>query len=267
MNPAQRPLTESDLLPQGPLRRLGRRVFVRDTVDSTNALLLREAPRAGDGALAWAEVQTAGRGRLGRRWEAPRGSSILLSALLLEPPDSPLLAWAALLGAVAACEAVEATTDCTPSVRWPNDIVLEGRKLGGILAESCPLGDRSALVIGVGLNCLQQPGHFPPALIHTATSLECATIQPVQRAAVAAALVAHLDAWLLRAGREPGRGSDLRAAWRARCADLGTRLTLEQNGRRFTGTLLDISSHADLILQLDQGGRRHFDAATTTRHG
>lgn len=261
MPPAHRPLTESDLLSGAALRRLGRQVYIHETIDSTNAFLLRTAATAGDGAFAWTESQTAGRGRLGRQWEAPRGSSILLSVLLFEPPDSPLLAWAALLGAVAACEAIEAVTDCTPSVRWPNDLVLDGRKLGGILAESCMTGDQWALVIGVGINCLQHRGHFTGPLAKTAISLDSATSHSVDRPAVAAALVARLDAWLTRGEQ----WADLHTAWHARCADVGTRVTLEQDGRRFTGTVLDVSRKADLIVQLDQGGRRHFDAATTTR--
>lgn len=265
MPSAHRPLTESDLLSGAALHRLGRQVYIHETIDSTNAFLLREAASAGDGALAWTESQTAGRGRLGRRWEAPRGSSILLSVLLLEPPDSSLLARAALLGAVAACEAIETVTDCTPSVRWPNDLVLDGRKLGGILAESGSTGHQWALVIGIGINCLQHRGHFSGPLAETATSLECMTSHPVERPTVAAALVARLDAWLVRRGETPQDWAELHAVWQARCADIGTRVTLEQDGRRFTGTVLDISPQADLIVQLDHGGRRHFDAATTTR--
>jgi BirA family biotin operon repressor/biotin-[acetyl-CoA-carboxylase] ligase len=122
-------LTSADLLSQGPLRRLGRRVFLHDTLDSTNRFLLDHAADAGDGAVACAESQSAGRGRLGRRWEAPRGSSVLLSVLLHEPADTPLLSQGALLASVAACEAVAAATDCSTGRALANDVVLNGRKL------------------------------------------------------------------------------------------------------------------------------------------
>lgn len=260
-----RPLAASDLLPRGPLRRLGQRILVHDAIDSTNALLLARAAEAGDGAVAWAEFQTAGRGRLGRRWLAPRGSSVMFSVLLHEPADSPLLAVATLAGAVAACEAIEAACDCTPAVRWPNDIVLRGRKAGGVLAESCPLPAGRALVIGIGLNCLQQRGHFPPELADAATSLELESTQPVDRAAVAAGCLARLDDWVVRVGAGPAGRADLHRAWRARCGDVGLRVSLEHDGRTYRGTALDITDNGDLLVQLDEGGRRHFAPATTTR--
>lgn len=273
MSTQHRPLTANDLLSAGPLVRLGRPLFLHDTIDSTNAFLLARARDADDGAIAWAEFQSAGRGRLGRRWLAPRGSSILLSVLLIEPADSPLLTLAAALAAVSTCEAIDATTDCAPAVRWPNDIVLHRRKLGGVLAESCPLPDtpraarQRALVIGIGVNCLQQAAHFPPELADLATSLEIESSQPISRASLAAALLARLDHWLVTGGASGHGWTSLLTTWRARCHDVGTRVTLEQDGRTYTGTALDISEEGDLIVELDQGARRRFASTTTTRGG
>jgi len=246
------------------------------TIDSTNQFLLERATQVSDGAVAWAEFQTAGRGRLGRRWEAPRGSSVLLSILLHEPADSPLLSQAALLAALAACEAIEAITDCSPRVRWPNDLMLAGRKVGGVLAESRALSDlppetppaaslRRAVVIGVGLNCLQQPGHFQGSLAGRATSLECESTGPIDRGAVTRVLLARLDYWLHVCGRRPTGWGRVRSAWRQRCEDVGTRVTLLHHARTFTGTAIEVSDDGDLVVQLDHGGRRCFPAATTTR--
>lgn len=266
MSHAPGPMTSADLLPRGPLRRVGGRVLLYDTVESTNALLLGRANELADGTVAHAECQTAGRGRQGRRWEAPRGSSILLSVLLLEPPGSLLQSRAALLGALAACEAIECVTDVHPALRWPNDIFARGRKLGGVLAESCGLADGvRGVVIGVGLNCLQHRGHFAGELRERATSLDCESAGPVQRGPVATALLARLDDWLARMRDDPGAWSRLLAAWRQHCEDVGARITLQSDGRAHTGTALDITDEGDLILQLDEGGRRHFGAATTTR--
>jgi BirA family biotin operon repressor/biotin-[acetyl-CoA-carboxylase] ligase len=246
---------------------LGRTVFVHDTIDSTNRFLLEQAATLGDGAVASAEYQTAGRGRLGRRWLAPRGSSVLLSVLLLESADSPLLAQGALLASLAACEAVEAATDCSPTVRWPNDVMVAGRKVGGVLAESCLLGCHAtrAVVIGVGINCLQQRGHFADELARTATSLESESARAVNRASVASGLLARLDHWLRVTVEQLDGWTQVRSAWRARCQDQGTRVTLEHDGRTFAGTALDISDDGDLVVELDQGARRAFTAATTTR--
>jgi len=264
------PLTVDDLLPRGPLRRVGRRVLMHDTVDSTNAFLLRCAHESCDGTVACAEFQSSGRGRLGRRWEAPRGSSVMLSVLLLEPEESPLLTQGALLAALAACEAIENATDCAPAVRWPNDIVLAGRKLGGVLAETSSLasGDsvaQRAVVLGVGINCLQHRGHFKDELTRMATSLELESTRPVHRAAVAGSLLSYLDRWLARGGEGPAGWMGVREAWRARCEDFGTRVTLENDGRVFSGTALGISDEGDLVVQLDRGGRRQFASAGTTR--
>lgn len=259
-----RPLTQFDLLPHGPLVRLGSRALLYESIDSTNAALLRAAATLPDGTLAAAEVQTAGRGRLGRRWETPRGAAVLLSVLLHEPAEAPLVPVAALLGALAACEGIAETAACEPRVRWPNDLVIEGRKVGGVLAETTALGERRALVIGLGINCLQHAGHFPPALREKATSLEMAAPHAIDRAAVAAGLLRRLDAWLVRAV-QPGGVAEVLAAWRARCHDVGTHVTLEHNGRSFAGTAVDVTPEGDLIVQLDTGGRTHFAAAQTTR--
>jgi BirA family biotin operon repressor/biotin-[acetyl-CoA-carboxylase] ligase len=277
------PLTEIDLFPCGPLGRLGQRVATLSQVDSTNAFLLARAAEWPDGSVATAEFQSAGRGRQGRRWLAPRGSSILLSVLLIEPEDSPRITHAALLAALACAEAVEAETNCRPELRWPNDVVIAGKKLAGVLAESTPLarvvgpglvgGSRPgvsdeaqrALVIGVGLNCFQQPGHLGPELANIATSLEIECAQPVDRPALARRLIERLDACFTAGAWQDRHWTRLSEAWTARGEDLGAHVILEENSRRFAGTVLEIADNGDLIVQLDSGGRRRFESTTTTR--
>ena len=262
----QHRLTESHLLSDRPLARLGRRVFTFDDIDSTNAFLLVRANKLPDGTLATAEHQTAGRGRLGRRWIAPRGSSVMLSALLIESADSPLLTHAAMLASLAACEAIDDRTDRRPDLRWPNDLLLGGRKLGGVLAESTPLADgRRALVIGVGVNCLQQSGHFDNGLAQKATSLEIESPLAIDRPAIAARLVRRLDQRLSDLNSSPDGVAELTAVWRSRCVDIGTHIALQHDGATLQGTVIDIADDADLVLELDHGGRRHFGSATTTR--
>lgn len=279
-----RPLTEVDLFPTGPLGRLGRQVAMLGEVESTNSHLLAQPEAWGDGAVVCAEFQSAGRGRQGRRWLAPRGSSILLSVLLIEPEGSPLPAHATMLGVLAMAEAVEMETGYRPGLRWPNDLAVGGRKLGGVLAESRSLlpasytrraGERAsetanqerqrAVVIGIGLNCLQQPGHFAAELAGIATSLEIECPQPIDRPAIARRLVQRLDTHLTNSSQHRGNWGWLREAWTARCDDLGLRVAVEENARRYTGTVLDIAENGDLLLQLDSGGRRRFEPTTTTR--
>lgn len=260
-----RPLSREDLPPTESLRRLGREILFFSEIDSTNAFLLRQAGVWPDGTLAFAELQTLGRGRLGRRWLAPRGSSVLCSALLIEDVDVEWLTLLPMLAGLAAAEAVEQATGLAAGVRWPNDIVLAGRKLGGVLIESVALGSaaRRAIVIGVGLNVLQQAGHFAPEIVSHATSLEIASPSPVDRPAIARALVERLDAWLSSAAAPDA--AQIRRAWLARSQDLGTRSRLVHDGRVFAGTIVDLDEHGDLVVQLDQGGMRCFRGAVTAR--
>lgn len=261
-----RPLTEHDLFPHGALVRLGRQVRVFAEIDSTNGYLLAHADELPDGSVAVAEFQSAGRGRQGRRWLAPRGSSLLLSVLLHEPAGSALITHAGTLAALAAAEAVETETSCRPELRWPNDLVVAGRKLGGVLVESTPLGARRrAVVIGIGLNCFQQRGHFEPELKDSATSLELECAQPIDRAAVGRRLIERLDDYVRSAWDDPAFLQRLRGVWADRCHDLGARVVLIESGRQYAGTVLEIAEDGSLVVQLDSGMRRRFEPTTTTR--
>lgn len=254
-------------LTSAELIRLGGSVLLFDSVSSTNAELLARAAELPDGTIAWAEMQTAGRGRLGRRWVAPKGSSVLLSLLLREPENSPLVALASLLACVAACEAVEAATDCRPTVRWPNDLTIGDRKLGGVLVESTSLAGRDrATVIGIGINCLQQRGHFAEGLETTATSLEIESTRPIDRLGVAARLVQRLDARFADRAPADAPAAAARRTWLDRCGDRGAWARLTRDGRDFEGVILDIDGAGNLLVQLDTGARMSFEAATTTRH-
>ncbi len=275
---AHRPLTPADLRPSAEPLRVGRVIRALETIDSTNTFLRQHASELGDGAVAWAEHQAAGRGRQGRRWESPRGAGVLLSVLLREPESSALVGLAAIVGALAACEAVSAASLCRPVVRWPNDLYVNGRKLGGVLAECFAWPDAAGppggamqsatrcvgLVIGVGINCLQQAGHFDPTLRESATSLEIESREPVDRATVARALLERLDAWCAACAASGGRREVL-SAWKRHCSELGSRIVLDSAGRTYAGTIIDVTDEGDLLVQLDEGGRAHFAAATTTR--
>lgn len=249
------------------LNRLGGKVLLFDSIHSTNAELLARAAELPDGALAWAEIQTAGRGRLGRRWLAPKGSSILLSILLREPPGSTIATLASLYACLAACEAIEASTDCRPSIRWPNDLTIQGRKLGGVLVESTPLaGGARAIVVGIGINCLQQAGHFAEELKKTATSLEIESTKPIERLRLAGELVRRLDAHFAARQRDASHATSARQAWLERCGDRGEWARLTHDGRAYEGVIVDIDAEGNLLVQLNTGARMSFEAATTTRY-
>ena len=180
----QRPLTADDLRSAGPLQRLGGHIHMRPETTSTNSFLLEHAATC-ISTVRWrlpntrrpAVDATSASGRL-------RAARRSCSAFCWSSgPIRRLSPLAALLAALAAAEAVEAATTCQPSLRWPNDIVVESRKLGGVLAEtsareSSPTATRN-LVLGIGLNCYQQRGHFPPELAERATSLDLEASEPI----------------------------------------------------------------------------------------
>jgi BirA family biotin operon repressor/biotin-[acetyl-CoA-carboxylase] ligase len=214
-----------------------------DETDSTNSRLLDEA-RAGapEGVVLVADHQTAGRGRLGRRWEAPPGSSLLVSVLLrptVAVEHAHLVTMAAGLAASDACEAV---AGLRPGLKWPNDLVVDDAKLAGLLAESVVDGDAlRALVVGMGLNVTAAPAE-------AATSLADATGATVDRRPL-------LDAWLQRLDARLDALDEVLADYRPRCATLGRDLRVERpTGPALEGTAVDVTDAGHLVV--DAGGER-----------
>lgn len=165
---------------------------VFETVDSTNSYLKREALKgAPHGSIAIANAQTAGRGRLGRSFQSPSGKGLYLSVLLRPPFQGDVLLRATGMAAVAARRAILRTCGAEAGIKWVNDLVLNGKKLAGILAETVILGDEIALVIGVGINVHHQIDDFDGDVAHIATSLAAEGF-PADRAVLAAALIEEL---------------------------------------------------------------------------
>lgn len=195
-----------------------------------------------EGAVAVANEQTSGRGRMGRRWEAPAGSSILVSVLLRPPPERRA-AELTLVAGVATAVVVERATELAAQVKWPNDVMLDRRKVAGGLAE---LKD-GAVVLGIGLNVNQTPDELPSEARTLAGSLRSVTGREYERATILADLLLELelryDAW-----REGG----LEALY----DDLGARDFLR--GRRVTvdgvpGTAQMIARDGRLVIETESG--------------
>lgn len=164
--------------------RFGRPYLYRESVESTQALFDRSEP---EGAVAVAEEQTAGRGRLGRAWEAPLGSSILCS-VLLRPPEVPTLPQLSLVGGLAAAEAVEQALGLAAEIKWPNDVLVRGGKVAGVLAEAL----EGVVVMGIGINVNQQPSELPAGAV-PAASLRAIGGPPRDRAPILARLLERLE--------------------------------------------------------------------------
>lgn len=239
---------------------VGRKVLVYDRTASTNDVAAEYARNpANSGLVVFAEEQTAGRGRGGAKWHSASGHSLLFSLLLTDCAASGELL--SLTCAVAVAEAVGRVGPCYAQIKWPNDILLAGKKLAGILVESRQSGEGKAHIIGIGINCHQMPDDFPPDLREIATSLDLAGGARCNRVTVARRVLTSLDHWLATAERDSKQVTD---TWSHLSTQLGQRVIVSCNRKQFTGNCIGVDPEKGLILQLDRGGVRMFDAAHTT---
>ncbi|BBB49363.1 biotin--[acetyl-CoA-carboxylase] ligase [Pelolinea submarina] len=191
MQENQTPIQLTQALSALPLAR----VLYFEETDSTNAQgLLLAAQGAEDNTLLVAERQSAGRGRFGRKWVTAPGTSLAFSLVMRPTPaEAAHLSLFALLGASAVRRAAQIMCGCSALVKWPNDVLLDGRKTSGILAESAWQGDKlSGLVLGIGINIL--PGSVPPdeGLLYPATCLQAHCALPIERYAFLASVLEQL---------------------------------------------------------------------------
>lgn len=160
------------------------------------------APDAREGALAVTEHQTSGRGRLGREWVAPPATSILCSIVLRPPVEGARLPELSVVAGHACAEAIREVTGLEPAVKLPNDVLVDGRKVAGILAEA----SEGRVVLGIGINVHQTAGQLPAGTDPPATSLDLETGSAVDRREVLVALLErlerHYDEWLASAERK-----------------------------------------------------------------
>lgn len=197
----------------------GYRVHYEQSVDSTNTLALALCDAAaGQKIMVVAESQTQGRGRLGRIWLSPPGTGLYLSLVVypkLSPADFPKITLAA---GLALCLALEQVGQVTPRLKWPNDLLVGGRKCGGILTETTPFrpGAATAVVVGIGLNVNTPAQAFPPELAGKVTSLLHETGRRYDRGALLLAIIGSLEGQL--AILEEGGFAKILGQWRERDA-------------------------------------------------
>lgn len=196
-------------------RTLGRPAVAFASVGSTNAFLKENGAAYPHGTLCWTGRQTAGRGRLGRSWETDAGEALAMS-LLFKPAALPTLPLAV---GLAAAEALEHLTGEEFFVKWPNDLLCGGRKVCGILCESCLDEKGGFTVAGLGVNLLQSDAHFTRAGLPHAGSVAALTGRKLSPEETAAAVVNALEPRWLTLARE-GFAS-LRGAYLARCLTVG----------------------------------------------
>lgn len=223
------------------------------TIDSTNTWVMDQA-RSGaqEGLVAVADEQTAGRGRLGRKWIAPAGGSLLMSVLLRPtslPADRLHLATAAV--AMAGADAVSLIAEITPSLKWPNDLLVGDRKLAGVLTEvDGPHPDGGlAVVVGIGINCTW-PDQLPAEIADIAVAANHIAGRPVHTGDVLDSLLEHL-ATRLAAGWDA-----VAREYKSRVATVGREVQVELSDGVFTGFAAEVEDDGALVVIADDGPRR-----------
>ena len=229
-----------------------------EMIDSTNSFLKREAvDGAPHGSTAVANCQSAGRGRLGRTFQSPADRGIYLSVLLRPNLPGDALLCATGMAAVAVSRAVERTSGAQVGIKWTNDLILNGKKLAGILAETVVIGDEIALVIGVGVNVHHRREDFEGEVADIATSLAMEGLA-ADRAALAAAMIEELYALGNALGGDVG---EYLAQYRERCVTLGREVRLVWSEEQKRALALDIDEKFGLVVRCEDG------ALTTVRTG
>jgi BirA family biotin operon repressor/biotin-[acetyl-CoA-carboxylase] ligase len=246
------------------LGRLDGDILYFPEVGSTNDVAAALASSGGAGRVVLADRQTAGRGRMGRRWFSPPGGGLYVSIVvpIHTARSSPqrVTALVTLAAGVALAEAIEATTGLEPQIKWPNDLLIEGRKVAGILAEGIAGGSSSPeestvslVVLGYGVNVGRVD--YPPDLADRATSLELELGRTVGRAALFAESLAALDA--RHGDLLEGRFDVILDAWRQRAPmRSGARVSWETPAGPRAGVTEDVDEYGALLVRTAAGTER-----------
>ncbi|MDA3631162.1 biotin--[acetyl-CoA-carboxylase] ligase [Saccharopolyspora oryzae] len=228
---------------------------------STNTDLAAAAARgAADRTVLIAEEQQAGRGRMQRQWTSPRGRGLFVSVLLRPDVPHSAVAWLPLIAGVALAETVQRTTGVPASMKWPNDLLLGGDgewlKAAGILGEAVTGPDGLALVLGMGINVLQQRDELPRGAGGLPATSLAAEGAEVDREAFAVALLTAFaeadDLWRAASGDVVGNG--LLDRYRRLCSTLGQQVRVELGpAEQLQGVATDIDDQGRLVVRTDSG--------------
>ncbi len=234
---------------------VGRGVSYHASTKSTMELARKDAQAgAPEGAITIAEEQTAGRGRMARSWVSPPGVNLHFTIILRPAQDQ--LRYLAVIAPLAVCLAIEETTGLFPRIKWPNDVLIDSRKVCGILPESELSGDEVLFaLVGIGINVnLDVAGY--PEIREIATSLRAELGREVSREEVLAATLNHFE-MLYEALR---RGEVVSTGWKKRLDTLGRPVRVQGAGGILEGTAVDADSDGALILRRDDGSHVRVDA-------
>jgi BirA family transcriptional regulator, biotin operon repressor / biotin---[acetyl-CoA-carboxylase] ligase len=247
-------LLADDLLARlGKAKVIGRDIRVFEQTTSTNDViekLARDGVR--EGFVVFAEAQTNGRGRLGRKWISPERKGLWFSVLLrpdLRPQEATQLTVAS---ATALRRAIQSETGLKPEIKWPNDMLVGGRKVAGILTElSAELDRVKHVILGIGVDVNLGAGEFPPELRKQATSLKIEAGRMISRPELAAAILRELDLDYARVCA--GKFSGIADEWERHCTTIGKEVTVQIGDRKIRGQAETLDDAGALLLRTEHG--------------
>ena len=247
-------LHAEDLLAQlGKTKVIGRDIHVFEATTSTNDVVEKLArDNVREGVVVFAESQTKGRGRLGRAWVSPPRKGLWFS-ILLRPPLRPAAATRMTIAtATALARAISSHTLLKPEIKWPNDILIGGKKISGVLTElSAELDKVKYIILGIGINVNHTAAEFPPDLRKTATSLRIASGQRLDRGDLAVRILRELDHDYARIC--DGEFEAVADEWEERCTTLGRRVTIQMGDRMIEGAAESLDRDGALLIRTQHG--------------
>jgi BirA family biotin operon repressor/biotin-[acetyl-CoA-carboxylase] ligase len=232
-------------------RVIGREFKIFQELDSTNQYAFEIALKgAEEGTVILADQQSRGRGRMGRDWVSPPGVGIYVTVILRPKSRVGDLPKYTLLASVAVAEAVRDVTGLQAVIKWPNDVLIEGKKFCGILEESMITGNKIGhLVIGIGINVNTDPADLPETPKGAPTSLKAERGETVDRNRLLTNLLQKLDSGY--SDILEGKGINIVHKWRGLSATLGRRVRVEMSGSSIEGQAVDIDDDGSLLISKD----------------
>jgi BirA family biotin operon repressor/biotin-[acetyl-CoA-carboxylase] ligase len=238
---------------------IGREIHFFETVSSTNTIALERAEKAPEGTVVIADSQDKGRGRLGRIWISPPGVNIYMSIILrpqLTPKDGSLIT---IMSAVACATALRSITGLEITTKWPNDLMINNKKMGGILTELKTQQHKiTSAIVGIGINVNAEVSDFPEEMKQTATSLKNETAVFYSREPIVAEILNEMDRWyktMITLEKET-----IVQAWKSLTSTLGRQVVVVTPHETLKGSAESIDNEGMLLLRLPSGQLKRINS-------
>jgi len=236
-------------MPPGNFNNIGNRIIRLKSVRSTNDYAYQLAARGmPEGCIVVAEEQTAGKGRLGRQWNSPRQQGLWFSVILRPLIPSRLVTLFPFLASVAVAQSIQTCFQITPHLKWPNDLLINHKKIGGILTEAATESNViKFIILGIGINVYQQPEDFPPALRAKAGSISLFTTREIDLNQFFRQIQQDFNSDYSLAQKHGF--TPILKRWKSLCKELHQPITLHHNNQILSGIFYDLAVDGGLLLQ------------------